>query len=383
MPRWFVGNFHFEHFLVSARSPISARQKRLDAELASAWLSIAEDGDVICTPVNIPAEFWESMAAQGFPRVRVVADWRACPAEAELVPWGWTREYSLVRTHQHPPAPEVVRRLNSRRWSATLELEWGTALPGSAICRSLDELAEAISRLPRTDAPWVLKAEFGMSGRERCLGRGSLSQSAIAWACRRLHRDGVVFLEPWVTPLEEVGILWEIPRRGPPQLVDLVPMHIEHGQYRGSWFCGVPALHEDRTELTLMTFTSADHCRHQANNRRWNEAIVITAQVAELAQREGYHGPLGIDAMRFRAPSGAVQVRALQDINARWTMGRLALGWRRWYASCSRGLWWHGPARTLSQDLAAPFQPCRVIPTSPSLIDDQSASLASALLIWP
>lgn len=383
MPRWFVGNFHFEHSLADARSPISVRQKRFDAELASAWLSIAEDGDVICTPADIPAEFWERMAAQGFPRVSVAADWRACPAEAELVPWGWTREFCLARPHQHPPAPEVVRRLNSRRWSATLELECGIALPGSAICRSLDDLAEAISRLSQTDTPWVLKAEFGMSGRERCVGRGRLTESVAAWAGRRLHRDGVVFLEPWVTPLEEVGILWEIPRRGPPQLVDLVPMNIEHGQYRGSWFCGAPTLQEDRSESTSISLTSAGQSRDPMDNKRWDEAIVMTAQVAELAQREGYHGPLGIDAMRFRASGGAVRVRALQDINARWTMGRLALGWRRWYARCSRGLWWQGPARALSQGFAPPFQPCRVIPTSPSSIDSQLVLLASALFISP
>ena len=44
---------------------------------------------------------------------------------------------------------------------------------------------------------------------------------------------------------------------------------------------------------------------------------------------EGDFSPLGLDAMRHRVPGGAVRTRCLQDINARWTMGRLALGLRR------------------------------------------------------
>jgi len=41
-PRLFFGNFDFEHRLAEPSSEPSAKLKRLNAELAVAWLSIAE-----------------------------------------------------------------------------------------------------------------------------------------------------------------------------------------------------------------------------------------------------------------------------------------------------------------------------------------------------
>jgi hypothetical protein len=49
-------------------------------------------------------------------------------------------------------------------------------------------------------------------------------------------------------------------------------------------------------------------------------------QAAERLQQAGYFGPAGIDAMIHRNGE-QVAVRPIQDINARWTMGRMALQW--------------------------------------------------------
>ncbi|OYW15327.1 MAG: hypothetical protein B7Z55_15100, partial [Planctomycetales bacterium 12-60-4] len=54
-------------------------------------------------------------------------------------------------------------------------------------------------------------------------------------------------------------------------------------------------------------------------------------------QAAGYFGPVGIDAMWYRDANGKLACRPLQDINARWTMGRLALGWRRRFHNASLG----------------------------------------------
>jgi hypothetical protein len=89
----------------------------------------------------------------------------------------------------------------------------------------------------------------------------------------------------------------------------------ERGQYVGSWF------HDDRA--------LADE---------WGEAIEIQRLVLERVQILGYTGPVGIDAMKYRDSRGQVRIRPLQDINARWTMGRLALGWRDLLAPGETGL---------------------------------------------
>ena len=59
------------------------------------------------------------------------------------------------------------------------------------------------------------------------------------------------------------------------------------------------------------------------------EFVDVTRRVALELQKLGYFGPLGIDAMIYLASGGRVCVRPLQDVNARWTMGRLAAEWDR------------------------------------------------------
>src|SRR5690606_5718121 len=72
----------------------------------------------------------------------------------------------------------------------------------------------------------------------------------------------------------------------------------------------------------------------------WREAIETGREVAAEVAAEGYFGPLGIDAMRHRTDDGEIRVRALQDLNARYTMGRLALGLRRFpaFAAAAEGV---------------------------------------------
>jgi hypothetical protein len=357
MPRLFVGNFEFEHRLCEAHRTLPARLARLNAELASSWLAIADDHDFVWTPGEIPVEFWNQMAALGLPRLRPIADWTRLEADATLVPWGWTQElFNHARVSSWraaAPSPDVVRQVNSRRWSAERETAWSVGLEHAAACSSVDDIAAAIARLSRHRNEWVLKAEFGMSGRERFVGRGELCEDALCWARPRIRRDGVLFFEPWVERIDEVGILWNIPKRGAPELIGVAPMLIaDGGHYRGSRFAPV------------------------ATNGWWDVAIPITARAAEEVRHAGYFGPFGIDAMLYRDAHGASCVRPLQDVNARWTMGRLTLGWRRFFPHVQSGEWWHGPVRKL-----APPPGARMICTSPDSIDNQQTQHISAIVL--
>jgi len=258
------------------------------------------------------------------PEIRYVTDWRDVETHVELVPWGWTEDLLLtarVKRWHHPQVdPAVVKWANSRRMSAEMETTLGCGLPGAKACRSLDEVALAITALPEPRR-WVVKAEFGMSGRERQVGQGPLTTPAANWITRRLVAEGVVFFEPWVDRLDEVGILFDVPITGDPILVGVAPMLIAPGgHYRGSWFA--PPVTESPC---------------------WTEAVTIATNAARQLQARGYVGPLGIDAMHYRRPDGTTGVRPLQDINARWSMGRLAWNWRTQFADATCGYWWHGP----------------------------------------
>jgi hypothetical protein len=375
MPRLFVGNFDFEHRLAEPRRVLPARLARSNAEMASAWLSIADDGDFAWTPGEIAHEFWEAIAAEGFPRLQPVADWTRFEGRVTLVPWGWTPDlHDHGRVHgwvTNAPLPDVVRQVNSRRWSAEREAAWSVGLDFARVCHSLEDVHAAIQQLPADRVDWVLKAEFSMSGRERILGRGPMRDEAIGWARRRLAHDGVVFFEPWVDRLDEVGILWDVPQHGSPHLVGVAPMLIAHGgHYRGSWFL--------KPGFAPLVW--------------WDDAVAITARAAEDAQAAGYHGPLGIDAMQYRDSDGSSRVRPLQDVNARWTMGRLALGWRRHFPRAEWGYWWHGPVGVPPSGgltSAMPQRPAeagtptktRIVRTSPERIDGQPVQHVTAVVV--
>ncbi len=328
MPRLFLGNFDFEHRLADPTRQLPAKLERINAELASSWLAIAEDGDYVWTPQRIEQDFFEQSVRDGLPRVIPVVSFDDVPRGVECIPWGWTDDVRRLcdkRGWVRNDSPdEAVRTGNSRRFSATLEREWCCGLDFAGEATSLQEIDRLIA-FHDPESRWVVKAEFGMSGRERLLGCGPPTEADRNWVEKRLASDGVVFFEPWVERLDEVGIQIDIPREGDPQLIAVVRMLVdERGQYAGSLF----APRKQKTPTNLIS--------------PWRDATDVALRAAKRLQSLGYFGPLGIDAMSYRASDGLIRWRPLQDINARWTMGRLSLGLQRLLQPREAGCWRHG-----------------------------------------
>lgn len=368
MPRLFVPNFEFEHRLAAVPQTSSPRMRRIHAELASTWVAVAEDGDAILLPEPIDEQFWDSLASAGLPRVRGVLS----PAEVPdhvWTPWGWSEDVrGEVRIAQSPAVPSLaaVRSVNSRRFSAQLEMDWHVGLPEAVAGELLADVQRGVLACHDLASGWVIKAEFGMSGRERLLGRGPLDTAQQRWVERRLAADGVVFVEPWVTPVAEAGLQFEIDQSGQIAFLGLAEMlATRQGGYAGSRF-STPAA-----------------------DAPWDAAMDVALRAVAVMAERGYFGPVGIDAMQYRLADGRLRYRPLQDINARWTMGRLALGWRRFWPHATRGLWWHGTAESFAAGTywsdcgIADLIGWQVQRTSPETVGSQPAWLTSALLIAP
>lgn len=375
MHRLFYGNFDFEHELADPNGwQRSTAIRRMLAERASVWTALADDGDVIWTPEAIPDSFWEELAASGLPRVRGVTDIKGASFdEFELAPWGWSRrmlDLSRQPISQYQMAViDAAQVGNSRRWSLALEREFGVALPGSACIERFEDFSPTVASSASyyghspSDHRWVIKSNFGMAGRERILGIGpTLSESHRHWMQRRLAADRAVFFEPWIPIREEVGLQFTIPSRsnGPPRLEGITPLiSAAHGGYLGS-------------RISLVEDVPNE----------WQSSVAVALQAAERLQELGYFGPLGIDAAQHELPNGDVMMRPLQDINVRFTMGRLALGFKRLLHHSEYGVWQHRTPTDISCPVSPPNAPTRIIRTSPVVVNSTPSKHLSEVLIF-
>lgn len=359
MPRIFFGNFDFEHELAASdranrasETPVSTIREEKSARwpprpstavdqtrqnaLAAAWMAVAEPNDLILTAEGVGPPAFSELATIGWPMPRFLtaSSARDQITAGEFVPWGWTESMVQLAAERgwscSVPPLRIVRQINSRRFRFELETEFGVSLPGAAIIDSVEFLQRLVAEYGDAPFGWILKSNYGMAGRESVRGRGPvLSESLLRWAQKQIAQVGCVVLEPVLDSLAEAGVQIEIPAHGAPRLIGVTPLLVDRsGTYRGSRF-GWP----------------------DADVVPWQPAIDVALRVAGRVQQLGYFGPLGIDAMSFRTAEGERRLRPLQDLNARFTMGRLALGLERilptgWCAS-----WLHAPRR------AAAFAP--------------------------
>ena len=318
MPNLFVGNFDFEHELVGGRQQSSA-VKVILRDASTCWLGIADKNDLICVGTNTVAPRLRSRG----PANRVAGPQRTArfitreevealpyPGQFELQPWGWSQ--SMVNwgrkvgfTVEHP-ALDVVRRVNSREFSFDLEQRLGTALPQSRQVHNDRDANNAICTVVAEFGRWVAKANWSMSARERILGDSpTLSEPQSRWLLKRLKTNAPLFIEPWVERIEELSFQWQIPKSNKPNFLSATKLLCDAtGGYVGN-----------------RLLREIPDC--------WREAFRIAESAALQVAETGYFGPLGIDAMCYRAPDGAACLRPIQDINARYTMGRMAVEMKR------------------------------------------------------
>ena len=319
MPRLFVGNFDFEHELADGPGARGGAVDAVQASLAAAWLAVATPADWVLTASAFPRQLLDGR----LPRCVGAFDEVPDGPDVELVPWGWTRRLQELgnRRGWKCPAPpmETVRLANNRLYRADLEAQLGIGLEGARQIRSEEELQSHIAQVAPGER-WVLKAAFGMAGRERIPGCGPhLPEPTRNWCRRRLQKHGGIVFEPWLDRVEEAGLQLDVPASGEPLLLGITPLlTTPHGAYRGS-----------RVEPV-------------ADTSPWQAAIAPALLIARELRSLGYFGPAGIDAMRYARPSGDIRLRCLQDLNARWTMGRLALGWNSQFRTGESGVWLQG-----------------------------------------
>lgn len=345
-------NYGFEEELTGRRQTLSrgVRQQSTDLACAMALLSWgrSEDSDAGPVPTLLLTSAQPEELPECLGHVRCVEPAAAhslVAASDSFVPWGWSRPaFELaVRLGLLPPAApslDCVRIVNSRRFQAEFDCPTPENLQcGSVICATLKEVQQAIALVTEHRIRgWVIKSELSHAGREQLRGHGlPLTEAQEAWLRRRFAAELLVSVEPRLEPIAEWGMQFTV--------------HAQSGRTtnRDSSFAvtldGITRLLSDSTGRYIGSVCGL-----------WNDpddqlvhCLQTGLQVAHAAASRGYRGPFGIDCMRYCNPDGSSGLRAVQDINARNTMGRLALAVRAVRPSASCCAWLCLPAAKCEQ----------------------------------
>ncbi len=309
MPRLLFGNFDFEHSLGKAPSgQLSRNLREVNAKWCLSLLPLMKPGDYLWIPELLidRKDSWQHLVKQA----GVVGIWQVdqIPSgiEIEFVPWGWTEKNIRWAEKQgwetQHPGMQIIAWSNSRATSFGYEQQWKSAPPGSVELYRVEDLCRHLATFS-DDAKWVMKAEFSMSARERMIGQGrDVLQPTLNWLKKRLLHSGRVFFEPWLNRIEEMSFHYEISSAGNVCFLGMTELITdEFGRY---------------LENRLVSTENAQ------DKTAWERSGLQTMQLAQEFARKGYFGPLSIDAMRYDDAEGNSHERPLQDVNARYSMGR-------------------------------------------------------------
>ena len=386
--RFFFPNLAFEDELVSRGRRLTPAARKAAEDLSVLIGLLGEPGDVVLPPV-IPD-------SQSLPEClqhvtfESVAQW--VPSQGQhLVPWGWSppARALAIRTGQPEaqiPSEEAVATTNSRAFSAPYDhvaFESGVALPFDNPAHAERQFGKLVYDMPSLESAvhhtiragyshWVAKPQISHAGRNRlrCAGM-KINRQQQDWLNARFPAG--LYVEPWVERLDEASLQFDIFATDGSPTVTLVGVtglkNDSRGQYAGSVIRG-------NDESTLL---------------EWDVAIEHGMKVCQAAANAGYFGPLGIDAFRFQTPDGAVGTRLCNDVNARFTMGRLALSLRHYLSDCETGLWMLAAGQQFSTFLErmwktlgqAAFRDVRAMVSSPENLCNRPIFCGTVLLIGP
>ena len=327
MPRLFYPNFEFEDELAGRpinHDVLSALRK----SLADIWLAIAEPGecvfdrDGLIQPVNQRSPF-PVIATLNEPQL---TNRHGC---FELFPWGWSESClqfaDRFGVEANAPSLVDVRQINERQYGFDFEIDHNIGLDGMAAIKTPEEFVETVTRLVQRlgDDPnsigWILKPQLSASGRHCLRGRGLPGEQQRSWVTKRTDGQNTLFLEPHVECVREAGFQFWIDDAV--RFDGCVEMITDtNGQYRGS--IARPSIEPI-----------------------WSDTLMWCTRLAEQIRRRGYFGPLGIDSMVYRHSDGQMKHRPVQDVNGRYTMGRVALGLRRFVERDETLVWVHCDAQ--------------------------------------
>lgn len=305
---------------------------------------LAQDGDEVVVP-SPPEPL--PLDLIGLPRLRFVPSGGAACSRSWAPDLDGTVSTRGLAWHDKRAHPPLLRSLYEADGA---EQVFG---PAWTVGRVVDSLAaveaarEHYATQPGSPPEIVLKAPLGASGRlmRRCAADVPLDATARAWASRYLTAHGGLVVEPWLQRVADLSVplVWhEQGARG-----EVLHALIDPGGRPGGHVLG----------HRLAAWPAGLH-------RRWNEGGLRQAAgqaVSTIGAALRDSGPLiaaGVDMFLYQlAPTGPIWLRPLVELNARYTMGHLAVVLERRLAHGAYGAWLHVPVASWRAAVAGGWTP--------------------------
>lgn len=219
--------------------------------------------------------------------------------------------------------PDVVDRVHDKAFALEVARREGLLAPDLAeaievlepeLLRDADAAAARIEAvLARWPAAWraafTLKPRRGTSARGRVAGRDGRVDAALRGALARLAARGGALLEPWLPRLQDLSAQLRVDEGGMVVLLGTLEVR--------STPAGVVRGHRGQVDPRVRVGSGS------AFDEALREAAV---EVARAAAEAGYRGPCGVDAFVYADREGRPRLRAVCELNARFTAGTVAIG---------------------------------------------------------
>ena len=280
-----------------------------------------DDDDVPTAPERVApilASLATEFAALWHPRVCAVWPW--LHDVTGLVPWLATPAAARLAQARGlalgAPSPEIVRAVHDKAFAVRTAQTLGLVdeeLSAQLVVLDAQELTTDHLRAvlyARPDAPNLdvtLKPRMGTSGRGRVRIRGGVVDDAVIAGLAQLQRRGGAVLEPWLARVLDLSALWHVDDDGVTLLGTTQGLVSRSGVYGG-------------------TRVRVDARGHLCAGTSWDaELVARTALVVERMRALGFRGPCGVDALVYVDAQAQERLRAVVEVNARYTAGLLAL----------------------------------------------------------
>ncbi len=346
-----------------------------DLETLPLWL--ASPDDVILTRRAPSPDFLRALSNAGVELPQFVAHDPQKPARLDehphlsaLAPWGWS---PLVEKHlsplvsqlpQKPPIwgqwSEARRSLYAKTWSVVALRQlcqshdwpswWSQPDEVGVVVHTQEdalERAKALGQLGFTRV--AFKAPWGASGRQMIrVDDAMLAPGQEGWLRRTLERQGALVVEPWLDKVADFSAQFHVLGNRDVSFKGITRFLTDvRGQYQGT-------ILGRNVVLGLGTEVHRWLTDDGRSKQRLQKALKQAARAVglELA-KAGYAGPVGIDAMLYRAqtPQGpCLRLKPIVEVNPRHTMGQVALALRGRCAPRTAGFWGIWPVRALGPD---------------------------------